>query len=161
MMTVCALTCCRLHIPWIYEQLMTLDARLLSMIYLNKFTKYVTSVRFPVLLNTRYDWPSFGLQFPVLFNMVCLTFWFFKFCVLYLQSMTLLCSLQHDAGAVICDSDLSSQLKSAAYSALKKMEGDIQDEVPTLMSGAGHDAMAISHLTKVTYLCILFVVFEM
>ena len=119
------LTCCRLHIPWIYEQLMTLDARLLSMIYLNKFTKYVTSVRFPVLLNT------------------------------------LLCSLQHDAGAVICDSDLSSQLKSAAYSALKKMEGDIQDEVPTLMSGAGHDAMAISHLTKVTYLCILFVVFEM
>ena len=66
--------------------------------------------------------------------------------------MTLLSSPQHDAGAVICDSDLSSQLKSAAYSALKRMEGDIQDEVPTLMSGAGHDAMAMSHLTKVTSL---------
>jgi len=70
--------------------------------------------------------------------------------------MILLCSLQHDAGAVICDSDLSSQLKSATYSALKKMEGDIQDEVPTLMSGAGHDAMAISHLTKVTNFCSLY-----
>ncbi|KAI4332067.1 hypothetical protein L6164_017006 [Bauhinia variegata] len=56
---------------------------------------------------------------------------------------------KHDAGGVISDPHLSSQLKSAAYSALKKMEGDIQDEVPTLMSGAGHDAMAMSHLTKV------------
>jgi hypothetical protein len=63
--------------------------------------------------------------------------------------MTFLCSPQHDAGAVICDSELSSQLKSAAYSALKRMEGDIQDEVPILMSGAGHDAMAMSRLTKV------------
>nr|KYP33651.1 hypothetical protein KK1_045483 [Cajanus cajan] len=54
--------------------------------------------------------------------------------------------------AVMCDSELSSQLKSAAYSALKKIEGDIQDDVPTLMSGAGHDAMAISHLTKVRHL---------
>ncbi|KAI9122535.1 hypothetical protein K1719_006375 [Acacia pycnantha] len=56
---------------------------------------------------------------------------------------------KHDAGAVACDSELSSQLKSAAYSALKRMEGDIQGEVPVLMSGAGHDAMAMSHLTKV------------
>jgi hypothetical protein len=63
--------------------------------------------------------------------------------------MTFLCSPQHDAGAVICDTELSSQLKSAAYSALKRMEGDIQDEVPILMSGAGHDAMAMSRLTKV------------
>ncbi|XP_075674764.1 allantoate deiminase 1-like [Castanea sativa] len=31
----------------------------------------------------------------------------------------------------------------------KEMAGDIQDETPTLMSGAGHDAMAMSHLTKV------------
>lgn len=69
---------------------------------------------------------------------------------------SLLCWPQHDAGAVICDPELSSQLKSAAYSALKRMEGDIQDEVPTLMSGAGHDAMAISHLTKVTFLLLLF-----
>lgn len=29
------------------------------------------------------------------------------------------------------------------------MVGEIQEEVPVLMSGAGHDAMAISHLTKV------------
>ena len=50
---------------------------------------------------------------------------------------------------MVCDSELSSQLKSAAYSALRKMAGDIQDEKPTLMSGAGHDAMAMSHLTKV------------
>lgn len=27
----------------------------------------------------------------------------------------------------------------------------IQDEVPVLMSGAGHDAMALSHLTKVCF----------
>lgn len=26
---------------------------------------------------------------------------------------------------------------------------DIEDDVPVLMSGAGHDAMAMSHLTKV------------
>lgn len=77
--------------------------------------------------------------------------------------MIFLCSPQHDAGAVICDPELSSQLKSAAYSALKKMEGDIQDEVPTLMSGAGHDAMAMSRLTKVSnlfhpfFFCISFI----
>ena len=58
-------------------------------------------------------------------------------------------TFQHDANAVVCDSELSSQLKSAAYSALKKMASDIQDETPALMSGAGHDAMAMSHLTKV------------
>ena len=57
-------------------------------------------------------------------------------------------TFQHDANAVVCDSELSSQLKSAAYSALKKMASDIQDETPALMSGAGHDAMAMSHLTK-------------
>lgn len=50
---------------------------------------------------------------------------------------------------MVCDSELSSQLKFAANAALKRMTGEIQDEVPTLMSGAGHDAMAISHLTKV------------
>lgn len=52
-------TCCRLHIPWTFEQLMTLDVKLLSMIYQNKFTKYVTSVQYPALLNTRFGWPSF------------------------------------------------------------------------------------------------------
>ncbi|XP_019439323.1 PREDICTED: allantoate deiminase-like isoform X1 [Lupinus angustifolius] len=65
------------------------------------------------------------------------------------RSVSCIIEHKHDAGAVICDSELSSQLKSAAYSALRRMEGDIQVEVPTLMSGAGHDAMAMSHLTKV------------
>lgn len=56
---------------------------------------------------------------------------------------------QHDANAVMCDSDLSTQLKSSAYAALKKMTGESQHEVPVLMSGAGHDAMAMARLTKV------------
>ena len=56
---------------------------------------------------------------------------------------------------MVCDSELSSQLKSAAYSALKKMASDIQDETPALMSGAGHDAMAMSHLTKVCPILLL------
>ena len=56
---------------------------------------------------------------------------------------------QHDANAVICDAELNTQLKSATYSALKRMAGEIRDDVPVLMSGAGHDAMAMSHLTKV------------
>jgi hypothetical protein len=74
-------------------------------------------------------------------------------CIYFITSITnnLVCSgsFQHDANAVICDSDLSTQLRSAAYTALKKMAGEIQDEIPALMSGAGHDAMAMSHLTKV------------
>ncbi|XP_022994389.1 allantoate deiminase 2-like [Cucurbita maxima] len=67
------------------------------------------------------------------------------------SSRSVLCNIErkHDANAVISDSELSSQLKSAASTALKKMVGDIQEEVPILMSGAGHDAMAMSHLTKV------------
>ncbi|XAR59409.1 Allantoate deiminase [Bertholletia excelsa] len=56
---------------------------------------------------------------------------------------------KHDANAVVCDSELSSQLKSAAYSAMRKMVGEVPDDVPVLMSGAGHDAMAMSRLTKV------------
>ncbi|XP_042477318.1 allantoate deiminase 2 [Macadamia integrifolia] len=59
---------------------------------------------------------------------------------------------KHDAGAVVCDPGLSSKMKSSAYSALKKMVGEVQDEVPVLMSGAGHDAMAMSHLTEVSML---------
>ncbi|XP_022762597.1 allantoate deiminase 2 isoform X1 [Durio zibethinus] len=61
------------------------------------------------------------------------------------------CSIErkHDANAVICDPELSSQLKSAAYTALNGMIAEVQDEVPVLMSGAGHDAMALSYLTKV------------
>ncbi|KAL5977579.1 alpha-amylase 2 [Asimina triloba] len=56
---------------------------------------------------------------------------------------------KHQAEAVHCDSELSLQLKASAYSALKKMSSEIQWDVPVLMSGAGHDAMAMSHLTKV------------
>ncbi|XP_065852118.1 allantoate deiminase 2 [Euphorbia lathyris] len=65
------------------------------------------------------------------------------------RSVSCIVDRKHDAKAVNCDSELSSQLKFAANAALKKMTGEIQDEVPSLMSGAGHDAMAISHLTKV------------
>ncbi|XP_042505652.1 allantoate deiminase 1-like [Macadamia integrifolia] len=59
---------------------------------------------------------------------------------------------KHDSGAVVCDPGLSSKMKSSAYSALKKMVGEVQDEVPVLMSGAGHDAMAMSHLAEVSML---------
>lgn len=59
---------------------------------------------------------------------------------------------KHDANAVICDQGLSSELKSAGYAALKRLTGDNPDDVPVLMSGAGHDAMAMSHLTKVAML---------
>lgn len=65
------------------------------------------------------------------------------------RSVSCLIERKHDANAVICDPGLSSQLKSAAYTALKRIEGDIQEEVPVLMSGAGHDAMAMSRMTKV------------
>lgn len=56
---------------------------------------------------------------------------------------------KHDANAVHCDSELSLQLKQAADSALRRKSGNVQGDLPVLMSGAGHDAMAMSHLTKV------------
>ncbi|GAB2298310.1 hypothetical protein Dimus_032378 [Dionaea muscipula] len=65
------------------------------------------------------------------------------------RSVSCLIECKHDANAVMCDPELSLQLNSSAYSALKRMVGDIEIEVPTLMSGAGHDAMAMAHLTKV------------
>ncbi|KAJ8545161.1 hypothetical protein K7X08_017744 [Anisodus acutangulus] len=55
----------------------------------------------------------------------------------------------HDANAVVCDPGLSTQLKSASYAALRRITGEDTGDVPVLMSGAGHDAMAMSHLTKV------------
>ncbi|KAG6520102.1 hypothetical protein ZIOFF_017134 [Zingiber officinale] len=55
---------------------------------------------------------------------------------------------KHNAEAVHCDSELSRQLKQAAHSTMKMLGKNIR-EVPILMSGAGHDAMAMSHLTKV------------
>eukprot|EP00262_Sarcandra_glabra_P015621 TRINITY_DN4870_c0_g1_i1.p1 TRINITY_DN4870_c0_g1~~TRINITY_DN4870_c0_g1_i1.p1 ORF type:complete len:494 (+),score=74.12 TRINITY_DN4870_c0_g1_i1:22-1482(+) len=65
------------------------------------------------------------------------------------RSVSCVIERKHNAEAVNCDPELSSQLKFAAHSALKRMIGDIQVDVPVLMSGAGHDAMAMSHLTKV------------
>ncbi|THU72866.1 hypothetical protein C4D60_Mb04t16730 [Musa balbisiana] len=53
---------------------------------------------------------------------------------------------KHTADAAHCNSEFSLQLKQAAHSAVTKMPTKIQGEVPVLMSGAGHDAMAISHL---------------
>ncbi|KAK6916975.1 Peptidase M20 [Dillenia turbinata] len=65
------------------------------------------------------------------------------------RSVSCLIERKHDANAVMCNRELSSKLKSAAYSAMKRMYGDIQEDVPELMSGAGHDAMAMSHITRV------------
>ncbi|XP_016475827.1 allantoate deiminase 2 [Nicotiana tabacum] len=56
---------------------------------------------------------------------------------------------KHDANAVVCDPGLSTELKSASHAALKRITGEDPGDVPVLMSGAGHDAMAMSHLTKV------------
>ncbi|XP_076959355.1 allantoate deiminase 1-like [Bidens hawaiensis] len=65
------------------------------------------------------------------------------------RSVSCLMERKHDANAVKCDGGLNSQLKSAAYSALKRISGEDIGDVPVLMSGAGHDAMAVSHLTNV------------
>ncbi|KAK9156161.1 hypothetical protein Sjap_003641 [Stephania japonica] len=65
------------------------------------------------------------------------------------RSASCIIERKHDAEAVTCDPGLGSQLRTAAYSALKRVVGEIPDEVPFLMSGAGHDAMAMSHLSKV------------
>ncbi|KAK2976651.1 hypothetical protein RJ640_008187 [Escallonia rubra] len=65
------------------------------------------------------------------------------------RSVSCIIERKHDANAVKCDTGLSLQLKSAAYSAVKRMAGEDVDDVPVLMSGAGHDAMAMSHLTTV------------
>ncbi|GFQ00858.1 allantoate deiminase [Phtheirospermum japonicum] len=68
------------------------------------------------------------------------------------RSVLCLIERKHDANAVVCDPDLSSKLNSAAYAAVKRLSGENPDNVPVLMSGAGHDAMAMSHLTKVAML---------
>ncbi|KAM0950822.1 putative allantoate deiminase [Dioscorea sansibarensis] len=64
---------------------------------------------------------------------------------------------KHNAEAVKCDPQLSEQLKYATHSALgntSKEMTNYQHEIPVLMSGAGHDSMAMSHLTKVGMLFI-------
>ncbi|EPS72270.1 hypothetical protein M569_02484, partial [Genlisea aurea] len=70
------------------------------------------------------------------------------------RSIVCLIERKHDANAVACDPELSSQLKSAARSSLERLSGEeiIGGGVPVVMSGAGHDAMAMSHLTKVAML---------
>ncbi|XP_042023774.1 allantoate deiminase 2-like [Salvia splendens] len=68
------------------------------------------------------------------------------------RSLLCLIERKHDADAVACDAELSSMLKSAAYAAVRPLGGDEPDNLPVLMSGAGHDAMAMSHLTKVAML---------
>lgn len=65
------------------------------------------------------------------------------------RSVSCVIERKHDAKAVKCDTELSMQLKSAVLSVFKKMAGNIEVEVPKLMSGAGHDAMAMAHLTQI------------
>ena len=54
---------------------------------------------------------------------------------------------QHSAEATHCDKDLTSQLKNAADSTIRELSSHVLGDMPVLMSGAGHDAMA--KLTKV------------
>ncbi|XP_051125869.1 allantoate deiminase 2 isoform X2 [Andrographis paniculata] len=83
------------------------------------------------------------------------------------RSVVCLVERKHDAKAAACDPELSLKLKSAAAAAggrwgviddNGKEESRAVDEVaaavpvPVLMSGAGHDAMAMSKLTKVAML---------
>ncbi|CAN1225593.1 Allantoate deiminase 2 [Linum grandiflorum] len=65
------------------------------------------------------------------------------------RSVSCIIDRKHDADAAVCDPELTSQLKVAANSAVKRLTGEVQEDVPVLMSGAGHDAMAMAHLTKV------------
>ncbi|KAL4201223.1 hypothetical protein AMTRI_Chr02g215010 [Amborella trichopoda] len=65
------------------------------------------------------------------------------------RSVSCFLERKHNAEAIRCDKELSLQLKNAAQIAVKSISGDIGDNIPILMSGAGHDAMAIAHLTKV------------
>ncbi|CAA6669856.1 unnamed protein product [Spirodela intermedia] len=65
---------------------------------------------------------------------------------------SVLCTVEqkHSAGAVRCDPALSSHLEWAARTAAREISGGFtQTQAPVMMSGAGHDAMAMSHLTKV------------
>ncbi|CAN6207012.1 unnamed protein product [Urochloa humidicola] len=57
---------------------------------------------------------------------------------------------KHSAPATPSDPELTSQLKRAARSAVSAMPGRaaMAAETPVLMSGAGHDAMAMAKLTK-------------
>lgn len=61
--------------------------------------------------------------------------------------------IKHEAGAVHCDSDVQERLRHATKQALQKLpssgfhaDGQL---IPTLVSGAGHDALMMAHMTKV------------
>jgi allantoate deiminase len=61
---------------------------------------------------------------------------------------------QHSAAATPCDTELTTQLELATRSAVSMMKPGGGHRVestatPVLMSGAGHDAMAMARLTKV------------
>ena len=69
--------------------------------------------------------------------------------------------MQHSAAATPCDPELTAQLKRATRSAVSAMApgghghgravgaGESTAATPVLMSGAGHDAMAMARLTRV------------
>ncbi|GJM97740.1 hypothetical protein PR202_ga14691 [Eleusine coracana subsp. coracana] len=56
---------------------------------------------------------------------------------------------KHSAPATPCDPELTSQLKRAAVSTVSSLSPAAGGTTPVLMSGAGHDAMAMARLTKV------------
>ncbi|KAH9316274.1 hypothetical protein KI387_024901, partial [Taxus chinensis] len=64
------------------------------------------------------------------------------------------CSIErkHDANAVECHKDMNFRLHNAARITMQNLPlrqtCKASDVVPMLMSGAGHDAMALSHITK-------------
>lgn len=67
------------------------------------------------------------------------------------QNRKVNCNIEHkhNANAAHSDRDLSLRLRKAVQSAVSRTPWGLQEDVPVLMSGAGHDAMAMSHLTRV------------
>lgn len=69
------------------------------------------------------------------------------------RQISLNIEVKHEAGAVHCHSDVLERLNLAAKEALNNLptSGLHSDRqfVPTLVSGAGHDALMMAHLTKV------------
>ncbi|MCO5567785.1 hypothetical protein L7F22_021481 [Adiantum nelumboides] len=62
--------------------------------------------------------------------------------------------IKHEAGSVLCDSHVQERLRLASMQALQNLRRsgfhvDHEEVVPSLVSGAGHDALMMAHLTKV------------
>ncbi|KAI5055131.1 hypothetical protein GOP47_0030276 [Adiantum capillus-veneris] len=61
--------------------------------------------------------------------------------------------IKHEAGAVHCDTLVQDRLQLASTEALQKLPSSgphvEHEQVPTLVSGAGHDALMMAHMTKV------------